>query len=146
MDAIHKADRSAGGAIFQKTCANCHRIFGAGGAIGPDITGSQRTNLDYLLQTLIDPSAAVAHDYQMQIIETSAGRVVTGLVVSDTKTALTIQTVNEKIVIPVDEIERRTTSPLSIMPEGALQNLTLDQARQLLAYLMGSGQVALPGE
>ncbi len=146
LASIQQADRAAGRAIFQKTCANCHRIFGAGGAIGPDITGSQRTNLDYLLQTLIDPSAAVARDYQMQIIETSAGRVITGLVVAETKTALTIQTVNEKIVIPTDEIERRTTSPLSIMPEGALQNLTIDQVRQLLAYLMGAGQVELPAQ
>jgi putative membrane-bound dehydrogenase-like protein len=136
---LHQANRDAGRAVFQKTCANCHKIFGAGGNIGPDITGSQRTNLDYLLQTLVDPSAAVAKDYQMQVIETSAGRVITGLVVAESSTAITIQTVNEKIVVPVVEVEHRAISPLSMMPEGMLQNLTIDQVRQLIAYLMGSG-------
>ncbi len=143
-DALARGDRSAGRTLFQKTCANCHRFFDAGGNIGPDITGAQRTNLDYLLQTIIDPSAAVAKDYQLQIVATSAGRVMTGLVIGETKAALTLQTVNEKVVIPVDEIEQRTTSPLSMMPEGMLQTLTTDQARDLFAYLMGPGQVPLP--
>jgi putative membrane-bound dehydrogenase-like protein len=144
LEAIERADRSAGRAVYQKTCANCHRIFDSGGAIGPDITGSQRTNLDYLLQTLIDPSAAVAKDYQMEVIATTGGRVITGLVVDETKTAVTVQTVNEKIVVPTAEIEDRSTSPLSMMPEGMLQNLAPDQVRELFAYLMGPGQAPLP--
>lgn len=144
LEAIQKSDRSAGRAIFQKTCANCHRFFDTGGKIGPDITGSQRSNLDYLLQTLIDPSAAVNKDYQMEVIQTIDGRTLTGLVVDKTKTAVTLQTVNEKIVIPADEVEARKISPVSMMPDGLLQNLSNDQVRQLLAYLMGPDQVALP--
>lgn len=143
LEAIKRSDRAAGRAIFQKTCANCHRIFDAGGKIGPDITGSQRTNLDYLLQTLIDPSAAVNKDYQMQVLQTIDGRTITGLVVEESKTAITIQTVNEKIVVPVDEIEARKLSPVSMMPDGLLQNLSNEQVRQLLAYLMGPEQVPL---
>lgn len=143
-ESILQADRSAGRAIFQKTCANCHRIFGAGGQIGPDITGSQRTNLDYLLQTLIDPSAAVNKDYQMQLLQLSDGRVITGLVLSETPAALTIQTVTEKIVVPTAEIEERKLSPVSMMPDGLLQNLSPEQVRQLLGYLMGSDQAPLP--
>ena len=143
-EAIQVADRAAGRAIFQKTCANCHRIFDAGGSIGPDITGAQRTNLDYLLQTLTDPSATVAKDYQMQIIETTSGRVITGLIVAETANALTIQTLNEKVVIPVTEIEERKQSPVSMMPDGMLQNLTPEQLRNLFGYLMGPGQIPLP--
>ena len=142
-ESLARADRSAGRAIFQKTCASCHKFFDAGGAIGPDITGSQRTNLDYLLQTLVDPSAAVGKDFQMHIIETTAGRVITGMITSETQAAVTIQTVNEKIVVPVAEIEERKISPLSIMPEGMLQNLKIQQVRELLAYLMGPAQVPL---
>ncbi|WP_254510151.1 PVC-type heme-binding CxxCH protein [Anatilimnocola floriformis] len=144
LDAIQKSDRSAGRAIFQKTCANCHTIFGTGGKIGPDITGSQRTNLDYLLHTLIDPSAAVNKDYQMHVIQTVDGRTITGLIAEESKTALTMQTVNEKIIIPADEIEERKLSPVSMMPDGLLQNLSNDQVRQLLAYLMGPDQAPLP--
>jgi putative membrane-bound dehydrogenase-like protein len=143
-ESIQQADRSAGRAIFQKTCANCHRIFGEGGQIGPDITGSQRTNLDYLLQTLIDPSAAVNKDYQMQLLQLIDGRVITGLVLSETPAALTIQTVTEKIVVPTAEIEQRKLSPVSMMPDGLLQNLSPEQVRQLLSYLMGPAQVPLP--
>ncbi|QDU28196.1 Cytochrome c [Anatilimnocola aggregata] len=143
-DAIARADRAAGRVLFQKTCANCHRFFDAGGKIGPDITGSQRTNLDYLLNTLIDPSAAVNKDYQMQVIATTSGRIITGLIVEESKTAITVQTVNEKIVVPADEIEERKVSPVSMMPDGLLQNLSTDQVQQLLAYLMGPEQVPLP--
>ena len=71
---------------------------------------------------------------------------ITGLVVAESKAAVTIQTVNEKVVVPVGEIEQRSTSPLSMMPEGMLQNLTSEQVRQLLAYLMGPGQAPLPDE
>jgi putative heme-binding domain-containing protein len=145
-EVLKKADRGAGRALFQKTCASCHRFFDAGGSIGPDITGAQRTNLDYLLQTLVDPSATVAKDYQMQVVETTGGRVITGLIVSETKTALTIQTVNEKVIVPIDEIEERKISDLSIMPEGMLQNLTSEQIRNLITYLMGPEQVPLPVE
>lgn len=144
VESIQRADRSAGRALFQKTCANCHRFFDAGGKIGPDITGSQRTSVDYLLQTLIDPSAAVNKEYQMQVIQTVEGRIITGLVVEESKTAVTIQTVNEKIVIPADEVEARKISPVSMMPDGLLQNLSNEQVRQLLAYLMSPEQVPLP--
>jgi putative heme-binding domain-containing protein len=145
-DSLRSADRSAGRAIFQKTCASCHRLFDAGEAIGPDITGSQRSNLDYILQTLIDPGAAVSKDYQMQVFETTNGRVITGVVIGETQAAVTIQTVNEKIVVPTSEIEERRSSPLSLMPEGMLQDLRIEQVRELVAYLMSTEQVPLPIE
>jgi putative membrane-bound dehydrogenase-like protein len=144
-ESLAQADRSGGRVIFDQTCASCHRLFGAGGNIGPDITGSQRTNLDYLLQTLVDPSSAVPRDYQMHVITTSTGRVITGLLSSETESAVTIQTINEKIVVPESEVEARTISPLSIMPEGMLRNLSIRQVRELFAYIMGPDQVPLPG-
>jgi putative heme-binding domain-containing protein len=76
-----------------KLCANCHRLFGTGGEIGPDLTGSQRANLDYILENMIDPSASVARDYQMEILVTISGRVITGLVIAETETAVTVATV-----------------------------------------------------
>jgi putative heme-binding domain-containing protein len=142
-DSLRGANRAAGRAIYQKTCANCHKLFDAGGNIGPDITGSQRTNLDYVLETLIDPSAAVARDYQMQVVRTADGRTITGLVVGESEAAVTLQTVNEKIVVPLAEIEERRVSPNSMMPDGMLQTLEIQQVRELVAYLMGTSQVPL---
>ncbi len=143
-ESFELADRSVGRDIFQKNCANCHRLFDTGGNIGPDITGSQRKNLDYILENLIDPSAAVSKDYQMQVIETSAGRIITGLVIAETQNAVTIQTVNEKLVVPAAEIENRVLSHVSMMPDGMLQKLSSDQVRDLIAYLAGPAQVPLP--
>ncbi len=143
-DFMQFADRTAGRAIFQANCANCHRLFDAGANIGPEITGSQRRNLDYLLENLVDPSASVSKDYQMQVIETTSGRIITGLVVAETDNAVTIQTVNERLVIPNQEIEERTASPVSMMPDGMLQKYSIEQVRDLLGYLAGPNQVPLP--
>jgi putative heme-binding domain-containing protein len=144
--ALAQADRSQGRLVFEKSCAKCHRFFDAGGDIGPNITGSQRTNLDYLLETILDPGAAVSRDYRLHVIETTAGRVLSGLIVNESESAVTVQTVNERVVIPTAEIETRTESPLSMMPEGALQTLSTTEVRALFAYLMGPDQVPLPAE
>ena len=49
------ADRGRGRAVFDRVCASCHRLYGQGGEIGPDLTGSGRDNLDYLLENIVDP-------------------------------------------------------------------------------------------
>lgn len=140
-EVLARANRSAGRAVFEANCANCHRLFDAGGKIGPDLTGAQRFNLDYVLENIVDPSAAVSKDFQMHVLEMSSGRVVTGLIADESPVAVTVQTVNEKVVIPRDEIETRAISPLSIMPEGMLQKLTADQVRDLVGYLSSPAQV-----
>ncbi|MFM7072710.1 MAG: c-type cytochrome, partial [Planctomycetota bacterium] len=141
---IKAGDRSAGRLLFQTHCANCHRLFDAGQAVGPDLTGAQRFNLDYLLENLVDPSAAVSRDFQLLVIETESGRTLSGMAAGETATALTLQTANDKVVIPRGEIARRTVSPLSLMPEGLLEKLAFEQTRDLIAYLSGPGQAALP--
>ena len=80
----------------------------------------------------------------MHIVVTTGGRVITGLVISENEQSLTIQAVNEQLVVPLDEIEDRTLSPLSMMPEGQLQTLSNDEVRDLIAYLGSRIQVSLP--
>ena len=55
--------------MFAKTCQQCHKLYGEGGAIGPDLTGSNRSDLDYLLSNLIDPSAEVGRDFRMSVVQ-----------------------------------------------------------------------------
>jgi putative heme-binding domain-containing protein len=141
---IQSSNRENGRALFQKNCANCHRLFDAGTLIGPDLTGAQRTNVDYLLLNLLDPSASISKDYQMQIVATTNGRVVTGLLIEESDNATTIQTATEKVIVPRNEIDEQKISDVSMMPEGILQKMTHDEVRDLFAYLMGSEQVALP--
>src|SRR5207245_2488347 len=83
--------------------ASCHVLFGEGVAIGPELTGSQRHNLDYVLEDLLDPSAVVGRDHQVSIVQTRDGRLVTGIVKQDTDRALTLQTQNETVVVPKAE-------------------------------------------
>ena len=141
-EALSGADRHRGRLLFDKHCANCHRLFDAGTAIGPDLTGAQRTNVDYLLLNLVDPSSSISIEFRMQVIETTDGRVVTGLVVAESDNAITVQTANEKVVIPTAEIERQVQSGASMMPEGLLQHLAPAELRDLFAYLAGPEQIA----
>ena len=100
--------------------------------------------MDYLLQNLLDPSASISKDYQMQIVATTNGRVITGLLVEESDNAITVQTSTEKVIVPRNEIEEQKISDVSMMPEGILQKMTHDEVRDLFAYLMGSEQVVIP--
>ena len=96
-----------------------------------------------LTPNLIDPSGAVSKDYQMHIVVTTGGRVITGLLVSENDQALTLQTVNERIVLPLDEVEDRSLSSVSMMPDGQFQKLSTAEVRDLIAYLSSRVQVPL---
>ncbi len=134
-DMLAKADLSNGQQIFKKQCANCHQFFGEGGKIGPDITGAQRSNLDYMLENIVDPNSAVAKDYQMEILQTADGRVITGLIESENPDTLVVQTTTERIVLRSEDIEKRKQSNVSIMPLGLLEPLSEDDIRDLIGYL-----------
>jgi putative membrane-bound dehydrogenase-like protein len=121
-------------------------LFGDGEKIGPDITGSNRANLDYVLENLLDPSAVVGRDYQMTVIATVDGRVLSGLILQENDSAVTLQTINEAVVIPLADIDERSRSPLSLMPDGQLTQMKPDEVRDLIAYLASPRQVPLPGE
>jgi putative heme-binding domain-containing protein len=143
-DALRKADLASGRKVFDKTCAKCHVLFNEGGKIGPELTGSQRTNPDYILTKVLDPNAVVARDYQVTVIETINGRIITGIIKNENDKIVTVQTLNEIITIPPGDIQERRKSTLSMMPEGQLAQLTDSEILNLIAYLAGPGQVALP--
>jgi putative heme-binding domain-containing protein len=140
------ADSRHGRELYNKTCAKCHTLFGEGGRIGPDITGANRGSIDYLLENMVDPSAVVGKDYQMTTIVTAQGRVINGLLKDENSDAVSLQTVDEVVVVPAGDIDERKLSPLSLMPDGQLDTLTEGDIRSLVAYLASSRQVPLPGE
>ncbi len=142
---VKNGDLSNGRRLYSKTCQSCHTLFGGGQKVGPDITGSNRANLDYILENMLDPSAIVGKDYRATIIETKDGRVLSGLIQKETDSAITLRTINDTIVVAKADIEERKLSELSIMPEGQLNTLTPDEVRDLVAYLGSPTQVALRG-
>jgi putative membrane-bound dehydrogenase-like protein len=144
--AMKQADLSHGRLTFAKTCGGCHQLHGEGGRIGPDLTGSNRADLEYLLANLLDPSAIVGRDYQTTIVITDDGRSIAGIVVQETPTSVTMQTPTERVTVSLDEIESRVLSPQSLMPENQLAQLAPEAARDLVAYLRHPTQVPLPAE
>ncbi len=142
--AVAGANLSAGRALFTKTCANCHVLYGEGKSAGPDLTGGNRRNLDYLLENLLDPSGLVAADFRMSVFQLADGQTISGVIVEQTDKTVTIQTQQERQTIPKSDIDRSKPSNLSLMPDGLLTPLSHEQVRDLVGYLMNSQQVPLP--
>jgi putative heme-binding domain-containing protein len=138
---LAKASAPHGRAVFNKSCGACHKLFEEGGNIGPELTGAQRTNMDYLLSNIIDPSAIVGRDYQMQVVTTSDGRVLTGIVKAETDAVVTLQTSTALLKLAKSDIEERTATNQSMMPEGLIQQFTFEEFRDLMAYLHSTEQV-----
>ena len=137
---------SAGRVVYNKVCVQCHTLFDTGGKVGPDITGANRVDLNYLLETILDPNAVIPNEYRATDIETKDGRSLTGIVKIMGDKTIQLQTANEIVTIPRDEIASQRQSELSMMPEGLLGALTDQEVRDLLYYLSRSGQVPLPVE
>ena len=138
-----KPDLPLGRALFVKTCAQCHTLFGSGGKVGPELTGSNRANLDYLLENILDPSAVIPKEYAVTLIELKNGRVVTGIIRGETPAALSVVTANETLTVPRDEVAALTPSNISMMPEDLIKPLSDDQVRALVAYLQSPVQVPM---
>lgn len=137
-------DAGRGRVVFNQICAQCHRLFDAGGQVGPDITGANRSDLDYLLQNILYPNAVIPNEYRQTVIETKDGRVLTGLLKSADGAAHVLQTANELITVPKAEVGKVELLETSMMPEGLLSGLDDVQMRDLLYYLTRPGQVLLP--
>lgn len=141
---LDNGDAGAGRLVFQKTCVKCHRLFGEGGTIAPDLTGSGRQKTDYVLSNLIDPSAQIDPAYRLTTLVTEDGRLFSGFVVRQTDSDVVFRTQDARILLSMKDVETIRTSNISMMPEGMLRTFTDDQVRNLLVYLAGSGQVPTP--
>ena len=142
-ESLAKADLGKGRATFAGVCGQCHKLYGEGGALGPDLTGSGRHDINYLFENIVDPSAVVDAAYYLNSITLKDGRVLSGIVGAQTERTLTLRSVGQETVIDKQDIKSRQTLPISLMPEGLLQAFTPEQQRDLLAYLMGNSQVPL---
>ena len=128
-------DPQRGKDVFGRNCQQCHTLFGAGGKVGPDLTGSDRGNIYYILQNVIDPNAVIPNVYRASTLETKDDRVITGIVTKEDGTAVTIVTATETMVIPKSDVQSLQQSQLSMMPEGLIQTMTDGDVRDLVAYL-----------
>jgi putative membrane-bound dehydrogenase-like protein len=131
------ADRKAGQAVFEKNCMVCHKLRGQGHEVGPDLTGANRRDMEYLLVNILDPNRVVGKDYYSAFVADKSGRIHTGLLAEDTPQRIVLKGENAKLtVIPRSDIEEFKIEEKSLMPEGLPEKMTEREFRDLIAYLL----------
>ncbi len=126
----------AGRELFRKHCATCHKLFNEGESTGPDLTHANRKDRDYLLVSVVDPSAVIRKEYLAYNVQTTDGRFLTGLIVQQTPGGVTlVNAKNERTTLPRDKIDSLQESPVSLMPENLLKELKPQELRDLFGYL-----------
>jgi putative membrane-bound dehydrogenase-like protein len=141
---VGQANPRRGRAVFERVCSSCHVLFDQGGKLAPELTGSQRGNIDYILENVVDPNAVVWDRYKASYFETSDDRLISGVVLAENESTVTIQTQTGTITLPRSEITSRRQSDLSMMPEGLFELLEQQEIADLVAYLQSPTQVPLP--
>ena len=129
-------DPKAGAAHFKKICAQCHKMYGEGVDVGPDITSNGRADFDQLLSNIFDPSLVIGAGYQAVTVNTKQGQVISGLIVEDNaqRVVLKVQGGEVKTIARAD-VEEQFTSKVSLMPEDLEKQLRPQEIVDLLAYL-----------
>lgn len=129
------ANIANGKSLFQASCASCHSLFGEGGNLGPHLDGSDRQNLFYVLENLIDPSAVLPQDYRMNVITLKDGRVLSGNITAQSRHTITIAGLDSVEVIPASDVIKQEQFEQSTMPEGLLQTMSEQDVVDLVGYL-----------
>lgn len=130
------AEPANGRAVFRRLCSTCHRFEGEGVDVGPDLFGIRNQPPESILLHLLIPSQEVAPHFAQHRLETREGRVVSGLLVSETTAQVTLRMAQGlQETVHRDNIARIETVPESLMPDGLEQAMTRQELADLLAYL-----------
>jgi putative heme-binding domain-containing protein len=130
-------------------CVDCHRVRGQGGEIGPDLSdvGAKYERVQ-LIESVLEPSRQIVEGYRPVIVATTEGRVVTGIVKSESAATLElIDADRHRIVVRKADIEERRASETSLMPDNLAATLSPDAFCDLIAFLasLRSSQQPFPG-
>jgi putative heme-binding domain-containing protein len=132
----NRGDARAGAVVFKNLCGQCHKIYGEGFDVGPDLTGNGRASFDQLLSNVFDPSLVIGVAYQATTVQTTKGRTLTGLVVEDNAQRVVLKLQGGKLeTVPRADIDEMSVSPVSLMPEGIEKQLKPAEIADLFAFL-----------
>jgi putative membrane-bound dehydrogenase-like protein len=136
-----RGDVAAGKLVFKNQCAKCHQHSGEGNKIGPDLTGVAVHTKEHLLMDILDPSRSVEGNYRQYTLTTKSGRVIPGLLASETRTAVELlDAENKRHTILREDIEEFVASSKSLMPEGFEKQITQADLVNLLEFLTQRGR------
>ncbi len=134
-------DAAKGKAIYTKHCSVCHKHSGQGGLVGPDLTGMAAHPKQELLIHILDPNRSVEGNFRLHTVSTADGRVLAGLLASETKTTIElVDAQGKRFLLPREDIEEFKVSSKSIMPEGFEKQVTREEFSNLLEFLTQRGQ------
>jgi putative heme-binding domain-containing protein len=136
---LAKGDAVRGKAVFRVHCGACHTLFGEGGKAGPELTGSGRRQLDYVLPNLVDPSGEVGADYRLVVVRMKDGRVLSGIPAARGEQTLTLRQITGDVTVERREIQKEEVAAESMMPEGLVEAMGVEGLVDLLRYVMGEG-------
>jgi putative heme-binding domain-containing protein len=129
-------DARRGTAVFNKVCGQCHKIYGQGQEVGPDITSNGRASLEQLLSNVFDPSLVIGAAYQARTVRTADARIVTGLLVEDNDQRVVLKLQGGKLeTIARADVDATKVSELSLMPEGLEKQLQPQEIADLFAFI-----------
>ncbi|MGB2717713.1 MAG: PVC-type heme-binding CxxCH protein [Vicinamibacterales bacterium] len=133
---LARANVPNGKAVFGRTCGTCHKLYGEGGTIGPDLTGSNRSNLEYLLFNVLNPNGEVQDAYKVVVITTRDGRTISGTLTGETDRQVTLRVVDrDAVAVNKADIQSREVTNVSMMPVGLFDPLTDREVIDLVGYL-----------
>jgi putative heme-binding domain-containing protein len=131
-------DPENGRLAFKKVCAGCHRLDREGSPVGPDLFGIRNQPKEAILMHILIPEAEITPGFAAYALETKSGRVLTGLIASETPTSVTLrQQLGKGETVLRSDIEQLVSSKLSLMPQALEKTLTKQELADLVAYLKG---------
>ena len=137
-DSGRKGDPKRGQEVYTKAqCAACHRFGDLGDSVGPDLTAiSRRFTRRETLESILYPAHVISDQYMNKKVLTLDGKVYVGLVSDDGTGSLAIRDSRNQVTSVDDQdVDQVLPNNSSIMPAGLLDNLSLDEISDLLAYL-----------
>lgn len=133
-----KPDPAAGRASFQALCSSCHRLEREGHAVGPDLFDIRRQTKENILFHIVNPDAEIAPAFTAYLAEAKDGRVLSGVLVGDTPTSITLRgPLGVESTLLRSDLAKLESLPSSLMPTGLEAGLSKQQLADLLAYLKG---------
>jgi putative heme-binding domain-containing protein len=129
-------DVSRGRQAFTKHCAVCHKAEEKGANVGPALTSVTNKSPEDLLVAILDPNRESQAIYQSYTVVTEAGRVLTGILVSDSAAAVTVrQSEGKEESIPRNEIETLKANGMSLMPVGLEKTVAPQDIADVIAFI-----------
>jgi len=129
---------SHGKEIFRTICSTCHRLDREGHQVGPDLLDIRSQPKESILLHIVVPDFEIAPGFAATNIELKDGRVVLGIVISDTPESVTVREplgVEENILR--SNISSLTASEHSLMPPGLEAMMSKQDMADLLSFLKG---------